>query len=72
VAEKRKVFINATEVVRFVFEMRSDNNIDINDMTYVFLDGSTVWYVEYVAQINEFYERLSTFEQSAKTFRIVR
>jgi hypothetical protein len=72
VAEKRKVFVNSTEVVRFVFEMRSDNNIDINDMTYVFLDGSTVWYVEYVAQINEFYERLSTFEQSAETFRIVR
>lgn len=72
VAEKRKVFVNSTEVVRFVFETRSDNNIDINDMVYVFLDGSTVWYVEYVAQINEFYEMLSTFEQSAKTFRIVR
>lgn len=72
VAERRKVFVNSTEVVRFVFEIRSDNNIEINDMAYVFLDGSTVWYVEYVAQINEFYERLSTFEQSVKTFRIVR
>jgi hypothetical protein len=72
VAERRKVFVNATEVVRCVFETRSDNNIDINDMAYVFLDGSTVWYVEYVAQINEFYENLSTFEQSAQTFRIVR
>jgi hypothetical protein len=71
VAEKRSVFVNSTEVVRFVFETRSDNNIDINDMAYVFLDGSTVWYVEYVAQINEFYEMLSTFEQSVKTFRIV-
>lgn len=72
VAEKRTVFVNSTEVVRFVFETRSDNNIDINDMAYVFLDGSTVWYVEYVAQINEFYEMLSTFEESVKTFRIVR
>jgi hypothetical protein len=72
VAERRKVFVNSTEVVRFVFEMRSDNNIDINDMAYVFLDGSTVWYVEYAAQINEFYEMLSMFEQSVKTFRFVR
>jgi hypothetical protein len=72
VAERRKVLVHSTEVVRFVFEIRSDNNVDINDMAYVFLDGSTVWYVEYVAQINEFYERLSTFEQSVKTFRFVR
>lgn len=70
--ERRKVFVNSTDVVRFVFETRSDNNIDINDMTYVFLDGSTVWYVEYVAQINEFYEMLSMFEQSVRTFRVVR
>ena len=72
VAERRTLLVNSTEVVRFVFETRSDNNIDINDMAYVFLDGSTVWYVEYVAQINEFYEMLSTFEQSVKTFRFVR
>jgi hypothetical protein len=72
VAEKRKVLVNSTEVTRFVFETRTQNQIDVNDMAYVFLDGSTVWYVEYVAQINEFYEKLSTFEQSVKTFRIVR
>lgn len=72
VAERRKVLVNSTEVVRFVFETRSEKQIDVNDMAYIFLDGSTVWYVEYVAQINEFYEKLSTFEQSVKTFRIVR
>lgn len=72
VAERRKAFVNSTEVVRFVFETRTDNQIDANDMAYVFLDGSTVWYVEYVAQINEFYEKLSMFEQSVKTFRFVR
>jgi hypothetical protein len=55
-----------------VFEIRTEDQIDVNDMTYVFLDGSTVWYVEYAAQINEFYENLSTFEQSAQTFRFVR
>jgi hypothetical protein len=69
--ERRKVSVNSMDAVRFVFETRS-NNIDINDLAYVFLDGSTVWYVEYAAQINEFYEMLPTFEQSMKTFRIVR
>jgi hypothetical protein len=71
VAERRKVSVNGTDGVRFVFETRS-NNIDIDILAYVFLDGSTVWYVEYAAQINEFYEMLPTFEDSVKTFRIVR
>lgn len=71
VAERRKVTVNSTDAVRFVFETRS-NNIDIEILAYVFLDGSTVWYAEYGAQINEFYEMLPTFEESVKTFRIVR
>jgi len=71
VAERRKVSVNSTDAVRFVFETRS-NNIDIDVLAYVFLDGNTVWYVEYAAQINEFYEMLPTFEESVKTFRIVR
>ena len=71
VAERRNVTLNATEVVRFVFETRY-NNVDVNDLTYVFLDGGTIWYVEYIAQINEFFEMLSVFEKSAQTFRIVR
>jgi hypothetical protein len=71
VAERRKVSVNSTDAVRFVFETRN-NNIDIEVLAYVFLDGSTVWYVEYGAQINEFYEMLPTFEDSVKTFRMVR
>jgi hypothetical protein len=71
IAERRRVTLNGTEVVRFVFETRY-NNVDVNDLTYVFLDGTTVWYVEYIAQINEFFEKLSVFEKSAQTFRIVR
>jgi hypothetical protein len=70
-AERRKVTLNATEVVRFVFEGRF-KNVEVNDLTYVFLDGGTVWYVEYIAQINEFYEMLAVFEKSAQTFRVVR
>ena len=54
-----------------VLEMRV-NNIDINDMVYVFQDGSTVWYVEYIAQITEFFDNLPVFEQSVKTFRPVK
>ena len=71
VAERRKVNINSTQTTRLMFEMRI-NNTEVNDLTYIFLDGSTIWYVEYIAQINEFFERLSTFEKSVKTFRIVR
>jgi len=69
--ERRKVSVNSTEAVRLMFEIRV-NNTDINDLTYVFQDGGTVWYVEYAAQINEYYEMLPLFEQSAETFRIVR
>ena len=71
IAERRKVTINTVEAVQFVLETRN-TTVDFNDLTYVFLDGSTIWYVEYVAEINEFYEMLPTFEQSVKTFRIVR
>ena len=68
--ERRSVSVNSTNAIRFLFEVRI-NNIDVNILSYAFLDGSTVWYVEYAAQINEFYEVLPAFEQSIKTFRIV-
>jgi|RhiMetdeSRZDD1v2_1073273.scaffolds.fasta_scaffold02645_15 hypothetical protein len=71
IAERRRVTLNGTEAVRFVFETRY-NNVEVNDLTYVFLDGGTIWYVEYIAQINEFFEKLSVFEKSAQTFRVVR
>ncbi len=71
VADKRMVTMNSQDVVRFVLETRA-NTAEVNDMTYVFLDGTTVWYVEYIAQINEYFTMLDTFEKSAKTFRIVR
>lgn len=71
IVERRHISINSTDAIRFLFETRS-KNVDIDVLTYVFLDGSTVWYVEYVAQINEFYDMLPAFENSVKTFRIVR
>lgn len=71
VSDRRTVFVNTVEARRIVVEFRI-NNIDYNDMVYVFLDGSTVWYVEYVAQIGEFFDNLPIFEQSIKTFRPVK
>jgi hypothetical protein len=71
-AERRKVFINSTEAIRLMFEGHTNNNVDTNDLLFVFQDGSTVWYVKYSAEITDFYEKLSVFEDSAKTFRIVR
>jgi hypothetical protein len=71
VVDKKIISINSQEVVRFVFERR-DNNVEFNDLVFVFLDGGTVWYVEYAAQINDYFTMLETFERSAQTFRIVR
>lgn len=71
VSDYRTVYVNSVEARRIVIELRV-NNIDINDMVYVFLDGNTVWYVEYVAQITEFFDYLPAFEQSIKTFRPVK
>ncbi|MEO7841831.1 MAG: hypothetical protein ABIU06_21010, partial [Anaerolineales bacterium] len=70
-AERRKILINSTEAYRLMFEGHS-NNISTNDLLFVFQDGSVIWYVRYSAEIKEFYEMLPTFEQSIKTFRIVR
>ncbi|MCI0554813.1 MAG: hypothetical protein L0287_28020 [Anaerolineae bacterium] len=69
--ERRKVLINSKEVYRLMFES-NNNNVLTNDLLFVILDGTTIWYVRYSAQINEFYEMLPAFEQSIKTFRIVR
>jgi len=71
ISDRRTVYVNTVEARRIVIEFRI-NNIDFNDMVYVFLDGSTVWYVEYVAQISEFFDNLPVFEQSVKTFRPVK
>jgi hypothetical protein len=69
--ERRKVLINSTEAYRLMFES-NNKNILTNDLLFVILDGTTIWYVRYSAQINDFYEMLPAFEQSIKTFRIVR
>ena len=71
VVDRRKVTLNGTESIRFVFEARF-NNVEVNNLTCVFLDGGTVWYVESMAQINEFFEKLTVFEKGAQMFRVVR
>jgi hypothetical protein len=71
IVERRDVSLNATDAVRLVLEGRVEG-IDVNELIYIIQDGSTAWAVLYIAQINEFYEMLPMFEQSAKTFRILR
>ena len=70
-SERRKVSINSTESYRLMFEWQ-DSNVYTNDLLFIFLDGGTIWYVKYSAEIKDFYEMLPIFEQSIKTFRIVR
>jgi hypothetical protein len=67
--ENRKVSINGKDAVRLMFEGKRDN-LDVNDLLFVFQDGGTVWYVKYSAEIKEFYEQLPNFEESVKTFRV--
>lgn len=71
VTERKNELINSTPVVRLLLEQKIEN-IDVNILVFVFLDGGTVWYVEYAAQINEFYNHLETFEKSVLTFRLVK
>jgi hypothetical protein len=71
-AEHWKVSINSTDATRLMFEGRSSDNLNTNDLLFVFQDGATVWYVKYSAEITEFYEMLPVFEESIKTFRMVR
>ena len=69
--EQEKVQIGSDEAIKLVYELRV-GSLSVNDLEYIFLDGSTVWIVGYFAEINEFYQQLPTFEQSIQTFRIVR
>jgi hypothetical protein len=71
-SERSKVTLNTVPAVRMIFSGRKGDNTDINELTYVILDGTTVWYVQYTAEITEFYNLLANFESSAKTFRVVK
>jgi hypothetical protein len=71
VADRRRVVLNGIAAERILIEGRVDT-FDINELAYVIQDGGTVWYVLYVARINEFYDNLELFEASARTFRLVK
>lgn len=71
-SDRSRTDINTVPAVRLMFSGRKGNNVDINELTYVVLDGTTVWYIQYTAEITEFYEMLPTFEASAQTFRVVK
>ncbi len=71
IVDRRKVNLNGLDAIRLTAEARVDN-IDVNELAFVIQDGGTVWYVEYVAQIIDYFELLPMFEQSILTFRVVR
>ncbi len=71
VTERRKVTVNGVEAVRILVETRIES-FDANLVMYIFLDGGTIWIVQYVAQINDFYTMSDLINQSVKTFRVVR
>lgn len=71
-SERSKAKLNATPAIRLVFSGRKGNNTDINELTYVVLDGTTVWYLQYTAELTEYFDLLDTFEHSAQTFRVVK
>jgi hypothetical protein len=71
VAEHRKVIINSMEAYRLMFE-RHSQNVDTNDLLFVIQDGITVWFGRFSAELTDYYETLPVFEQSIKTFRMVR
>ena len=70
-AGRKNVQIGASEAIQLVYEMRVEN-LYVNSVEYIFLDGMTVWVVGYSAEITEFFQQLPTFEKSIQTFRIVR
>ena len=71
-SERSKTDLNTVPVTRLIFGGRKGNNIDLSELTYVIQDGGTIWYLQYSAELSEFYEMLPTFEASAITFRFVR
>ncbi len=71
VVERRNIELNNVPAVRVLSEIRVDN-LDVKELTFVFQDGGTVWYVSYWAEISEFYEHLETFQKSILTFRLVK
>lgn len=68
VTSNQQVFINSHDARRLLIEFKV-NNIDYNSLLYIIPDGSTIWYVEYVAEISEFFNNKDVFEQSVRTFR---
>ncbi len=71
-SERSKVMLNTVPAIRLVFSGRKSDTTEINELTYVVLDGTTVWYVQYTAEITEYFDLLDTFEHSAQTFRMVK
>ena len=69
--DRGRTTLNTGEAIKLVFETQVDT-LAVNQLVYVIQDGGTVWYVLYMAQINEFYENIETFDDSIRTFRLIK
>jgi len=68
VTSNQQTFVNTHDARRLIIEFKI-NNVDYNSMLFIIPDGSTIWYIEYVAEISEFFNNKDIFEQSIRTFR---
>ena len=68
---RKSVPIGSNEAIQLVYEARI-GTLSGTSLEYLFLDGMTVWGVEYSTETSEFYQQLPNFEKSIQTFRIVR
>lgn len=71
VAERGNVLLNGSPAVKVLIETRVDT-LDVNELIYIIQDGSTIWYVSFIAQINDYYAELEMFETGKETFRLVK
>ena len=70
VVDRQAILINSVPAIRVVIESQI-KTYEVNQLVYVVQDGETVWYVLYAAQINDFFENLEDFDDSARTFRLL-
>lgn len=69
VTDRRKVRLEHYEAGQLVVQVELPST-KLKELLYVIKDENIVWVITYATGMDEFEERLSTFEQSANTFKI--
>ena len=68
VTDRKKVRLDVYEAGRLEAQMEV-NNAKVKEVLYIIRDKNVFWLITYATSMNEFEERLPTFEKSANTFR---